>query len=593
VAVIVVTVGKTGRNYSSHTAAVADIGVGLSAADDITLESYNDDGTAIAESAFTVPAMTGSLTMQPAVGSGALGHPNDHRTRGAVALNVDPALGVTLEFAGTFAAMMTVNAAQLLTIQGLQFSTTGSRGRPFDITNTNAASRIEDCIIKQSHNLSNVSTVNILTQNNNVWVSASDDRDIMHVFSREITIKNTTFVNTGAQTAAIRAVNKTGGSQTLTITNSVHFGFNNPPLGTGGVLVLTNNATDLTAAAFGGTGTIGSLVPSDQLENATFALFDGRAKSTGALPDAADAASATATDILGQTRDASPTIGAWEFLSAGGAVALAGVLAAVSAVVGAASVTRALAAASASVSAFSGTLATAGQVALAGALAAVSVFSAALSNARALSGQLISLSTVAGSMTVLRSIAGFIGSTSGVVGVFSIARALAAVSASVSAFSGTLAAAGEVALAGIVAASTVLAGALSRAVGASGTLAAVSTATGTLARLLSLTGQLAAASALSATLSSAGAVVLAGALAAVSAATGVLSRARVLTGQMSALSSLSADASVARAVSGVVAAVSVFAGAMSKTVAGAAFPFVRIQSTLRNAANIIARLPRV
>ena len=312
------SIGTSARDYSSVTAAVADIGVGLSAADDLVFEIYNDTGAAIAESAFTVPSLTGSLTLRPAVGSGALGHPNDHRTRGpAAVLDYDPAVGAALEFAGTFAAMMTVNAAQLLTIQGLQFSTTGSRARPFNISNTNAASRIEDCIVKQSHNLTNFSTVNISTQNNNVWVSASDDRDIIHVFSAAITIKNNTFVNTGAQTAAIRAVNKTGGSQTLTITNSVHFGFNNPPLGTGGVLVLTNNATDLTAAAFGGTGTIGSLVPSDQLENATFALFDGRAKSTGALPDAADAASATATDILGQTRDASPTIGAWELVFSG------------------------------------------------------------------------------------------------------------------------------------------------------------------------------------------------------------------------------------------------------------------------------------
>ena len=61
-------------------------------------------------------------------------------------------------------------------------------------------------------------------------------------------------------------------------------------------------------ATFPGTSNQTSLTPSDELENVTLASFDGRAKSTGSLPDNASTTYAPALDILGQTRDGTPTI---------------------------------------------------------------------------------------------------------------------------------------------------------------------------------------------------------------------------------------------------------------------------------------------
>lgn len=75
------------------------------------------------------------------------------------------------------------------------------------------------------------------------------------------------------------------------------------------------NATDL--ASLPGTSNQLSLAAATQFENTTYATLDLRAKAGNDLQFGIADALIT-TDIIGQTRAATPTIGAWEFSSGGG-----------------------------------------------------------------------------------------------------------------------------------------------------------------------------------------------------------------------------------------------------------------------------------
>ena len=90
------------------------------------------------------------------------------------------------------------------------------------------------------------------------------------------------------------------------------FGFTNA---TGVSASSSYNATDL--ASFPGSNNQLSLTASSQFENTTTATLDLRAKAGNGLQFGVTDA-LIATDIIGQTRAATPTIGAWEFGSGGG-----------------------------------------------------------------------------------------------------------------------------------------------------------------------------------------------------------------------------------------------------------------------------------
>ncbi len=75
------------------------------------------------------------------------------------------------------------------------------------------------------------------------------------------------------------------------------------------------NATDL--ASLPGTSNQLSLAAATQFENTTYATLDLRAKTGNGLQLGVTDALIT-TDIIGQTRAATPTIGAWEFSAGGG-----------------------------------------------------------------------------------------------------------------------------------------------------------------------------------------------------------------------------------------------------------------------------------
>ena len=318
------SVGKTGRDYSSLGAAIAAYGTDFVTGDDVTLECYNDDGAAITESAITIPDLggVGSLTIKPASGNGALGHPNDHRTRGTgVALDYDPAAGVAFYMSASFAAILdnsNADTSQIM-IEGIQFRTSNSRASAFTLRGLDAGSYLDGVITVDESS----------TANNNFWSSAgnqpiearncifytaSTDRGRLRFSFADATIKNCTFVATAGTPEACASM-EYGPESVLNIYNCVSFGFGAVPT-SANTLNVSHCATDL--ATFPGTSNQTSLTPSDELENVTLASFDGRAKSTGSLPDNASTTYAPALDILGQTRDGTPTIGAYEYLTAGG-----------------------------------------------------------------------------------------------------------------------------------------------------------------------------------------------------------------------------------------------------------------------------------
>lgn len=319
------------RDYSTQGAAIADIGVGIPAdfvtADtNVIFEVYNDNGAAIAESPITIPTITTDatrfLTIRPASGTGALGHPNDHTTRGtSAALRYDPALGAALEMSAGYSPLLADTGNQKVVIERLQLKATGIKSRPITFNGFGTGSLIDACILETAHASGQITTIRGTGSGeirNTVVVQNTSDKGGMNCDYISLTCNNCTFVATNNSNDA--AMSRGFGSGTLTLNNCISFGFALAPSSNDG-LVMRNNATDLTVAVFGGTNTIGSLTPANELENVTLASFDARAKSTGSLPDAADASYAPTLDILGQTRDASPTIGAYELLAAGGTVA--------------------------------------------------------------------------------------------------------------------------------------------------------------------------------------------------------------------------------------------------------------------------------
>lgn len=315
------TVGKTGRDYSTLGAAVADIGAGLSEADDITFACYNDDGTAIVESPITIPVMSGSLTIVAAAGTGAQGHPNDHRTRGpAAALGFDPALGVAFLMTAAFGHLFIVPAAQgnRFDVIGVQIRTTGARGGGWNCQGLGTGSRQDGVLLVMEATNANFGdwrgpTGSSQTIENCVIVTNSSDREPIRHFFSHVAVRGTTLIATNAANT-IRPLNAGNSSDGSVLDNCAVFGFASPPIDTGAGLTARHNGTDLAAGTFGGTNTVGSLATADQFESAALATLDLRVKTGSGLIGAGDLALGPATDILGQTRVSPSTIGAFEVL---------------------------------------------------------------------------------------------------------------------------------------------------------------------------------------------------------------------------------------------------------------------------------------
>lgn len=548
------SVGKTGRDYSSLGAAIAAYGTDFVTGDDVTLLEYNDDGGAITESAITIPDLggVGSLTIKPAPGTGALGHPNDHRTRGAgTALRYDPAAGVAHYMSASFASIINVanTSTSKVIIEGIQFRTTATRSAAFTAQGLDVGSYLDGVItVDESSTANNYywsSPANeAIEARNCIFYTASTDRGRMRCAYTDLTVSNCTFVATAGSPQACTSL-EAGPAASLSLYNCVSFGFDAVPT-SANTLSVSHCATDL--ATFPGTSNQTSLTPGDELENVTLASFDGRAKSTGALPDNASTTYAPTLDILGQTRDGTPTIGAYEYLTAGGAVAIAGTMAAVSAVSGAASA------------------------------------------ARSVAGDIVAASTATASAGVARAAYATLAAASDMAGSLGRSRAVAATMAAISTATG----------------------AVVRSAGVSATMAAASTATGALGRSRAIASTMAAASTLSGALSTFAGTAIAGTMAGVSAMSGALSRATSMAGQSASSSTVSgaiiraagvagdmagtASAvgaiGVRRAVAVVMAGVSALSAALSVSRPSSTQPYITIRARVSNRVAIIARLFR-
>lgn len=296
------------------------------------LELYNDDGLRISESAVVFTQThdaTHFLTMRPASGNGAGGHPNDHRTRGSSSpLIDDPLVGVALEMTATFSTMWewdnTGQGPQKIQLFGIQARATGNRSGIIVASGADkiaADSIIDQCIFHVADSNGNTN-VNGFTNDDggtpaavirrSLIITNSDDRSGIAGFvggSFDGLVEACTIVSTNTTTGS--GINNTGGG-IYTAHNTIAMGFGTDF--SGGFDGDHNASSDTTSP---GANSLDSLVLADIFENPVAGdAGDWRIKSGASVVGAGNLSTSTIEDIIDQTRDDPPTIGAWELLSA-------------------------------------------------------------------------------------------------------------------------------------------------------------------------------------------------------------------------------------------------------------------------------------
>ncbi len=234
--------------------------------------------------------------------------------------------------------------------------------------------------------------------------------------------------------------------------------------------------------------------------------------------------------------------------AAGGPVALAGAVDAVSSVTGSLSVAKKIA----------------------GAVDAVSSVTGSLSVAKKIAGTVDAVSSVTGSLSVAKKIAGTVDAVSSVTGSLSVAKKIAGSVDAVSSVTGSLTVTSEVLLAGSVDAVSSVTGSLSVAKKIAGTVDAVSSVTGSLSRTRGLIGDVAAVSSVTGNLTVL--VSLAGNIAAVSAVAGEIGVARRLIGEVRAISAVTGKLNMSIALIGEVQALSMLSGTLTIPARGSTLP---------------------
>ena len=338
-----ITVGASGRHYSTFASLVSDIGSGLpsdiraSGADETwTIEVYNDavGGGAIVEpgasdldAALTTDA-THYVTIRAAAGNGANGAPNDHTTRSASdPLVYDAAYGVLIQWSVTFGAGL--NIGDYVSLENLQFLNDANRGAPVSGGGNGTARPNKGCIFVVAHSNGNYSTFDNINAGaggeiafeNCLFVTASDDRGprfkAWSGSGGKAVLKNVTVVFLDPSTTGSLLLDNTAVSLSE-VHNCASLGAPTCWTVTGGVLASAGHNASSDASAPGGGAQTG-LTLAGEFENPVLGSSgDWRIKDVASQDDAGDPATATATDIIGQTREATPTIGCWERLSGGG-----------------------------------------------------------------------------------------------------------------------------------------------------------------------------------------------------------------------------------------------------------------------------------
>lgn len=321
------SIGTTGRDYSTIASFEAAIPADITASDEIWVgECYNDSEflvtAAISFSGSTTDA-TRYIVLKTAAGQSF----RDHANKLTNALRYNQSNGVGIRTTTSYIDLISV-AEDNVRFEGLQIQNAGTNGSgnyAWTKSGTRDGLQVRNCIIERSgagHGVliegANSFVVNstcvMYTNGSTIGNGITSQNSAAAVIA--CTVLRPTDATTVGGIGARRSYN-TPLFQDVAVFGdfTTHFGAGAPYHASSGY-----NATD--AATAPGSNNQTSLTTADQLEDtASLTTYDLRAKSGGALVNNGTRANTYTNDedIVGQARSTTtPTIGAWEYVAAGG-----------------------------------------------------------------------------------------------------------------------------------------------------------------------------------------------------------------------------------------------------------------------------------
>lgn len=295
-----------GRDYSTISAFFAAIPSDLVAVDEAWVgELYNDSEFTIS-STITCSKTTSVacyIALRPAAGQGFAHHANKLTNP----LRYDQSVGVGVDITVNFAYYLDCAATNDIHISGIQWKAI-SVGYPEAIRISGQRSSFHGNICVYEYSPTCVVSDNSGKIYNNliIYNNAGPSTAIYNGLGGSSSNFNTIVTLGTASDYAITGFGTSNASNNLVIN------FNS------GSVTCTPTYIATTAATQSGTGSITNIVAADTLQNvASKTTIDGRIKAGAAVINAGNPVSGITTDILGQTRSVTtPTIGAFEYVSA-------------------------------------------------------------------------------------------------------------------------------------------------------------------------------------------------------------------------------------------------------------------------------------
>lgn len=304
------TIGATGRDYATLSAWIAYLDALTFAGAEIG-QAYNDGE--FGEGLNFVSGITNGsnrITLTAAAGQSFADHAS--KTTNALKYNVGNGAGA-LGTTGGGGSTIIVDIAHL-TITRMQFKRTANYNYLLEMTGGSSDGIFTDCIFHQFDSGLACAVLNTAVTTSCLFIcdgtgGTGSSVGVRHLGACADT--NCTIVRTKGGTAAALAA----AYGTCTMINTAVFGFSS--IVDSGTFAGSNNASNLSSLGFGSANQT-SLTYASQFAGVTTGSEDFRALASGSLDNAGTATGAPATDIIGQTRAATPWIGAHEVVGGGG-----------------------------------------------------------------------------------------------------------------------------------------------------------------------------------------------------------------------------------------------------------------------------------
>lgn len=308
-ALIIKTVGATGRDYTTVAAAVASIPADVVASgNSYVIELEKAIYGAIAITNFNCSA-TNNITLRPIAGHGY----RDSLNFAESPLRYDSTRGASIESGADWVKAIGLGNTSYVVLDGLQISTTGAENPGIAAPDNATETTVRNCLIRTSGAFSTpIKTNRSLRAINNVILQLQGDQPGIRCQLSSTFISNTIFAVNGSTNTAIDCA---AYGQATRFQNNALFGFANaiagaelsPPAD-------GRNATNLSSMAYAAEGSLLNLVAADQFMDVTPASLDLRLKPTSAMRNvgAPTTESTTSLNNANRSTDAGYDIGAWE-----------------------------------------------------------------------------------------------------------------------------------------------------------------------------------------------------------------------------------------------------------------------------------------